>query len=133
YVKTINWAGKDLLALISQILDLSKIEAGRMEIEKRRVPLGELRRYVDRHFRPIAQQKGLAFSIDIDPDVPATLTTDSQRLEQILKNLLSNAFKFTDQGSVHIRVSQVNDTSHFRTQSLRQSKAALAFAVKDTG
>jgi signal transduction histidine kinase/HAMP domain-containing protein/ActR/RegA family two-component response regulator len=133
YVRTINAAGKDLLSLISQILDLSKIEAGKMEIERRRVPLAELRKYVERHFQAIAQQKGLDFSFQIDSEVPPTLTTDSQRLQQVLKNLLSNAFKFTDSGGVKVHVLLDTNVQRFRSAGLRQAPAALGFAVSDTG
>src|SRR5262249_33995733 len=87
WANTIYTSGRDLLALINQILDLSKIEAGRMQIERRRLPLAELREYVERNFQPIAQQKGLEFAVEIAPEVPPTITTDPQRLEQILKNL----------------------------------------------
>jgi HAMP domain-containing protein/signal transduction histidine kinase/ActR/RegA family two-component response regulator len=133
YVRTINAAGKDLLSLISQILDLSKIEAGKMEIERRRVPLAELRKYSERHFKAIAQQKALDFSFQIDPEVPPTLTTDSQRLQQVLKNLLSNAFKFTDSGGVKVHVLLDTNVQRFRSPVLRQSPAAIGFAVSDTG
>jgi signal transduction histidine kinase/HAMP domain-containing protein/CheY-like chemotaxis protein len=133
YVRTIATAGQDLLTLISQILDLSKIEAGKMEIEKRGVQLEELRKYVDRHFHPIAQQKSLDFAIRLAADVPPMITTDLQRLEQILKNLLSNAFKFTNQGRVWLDISAVPTTKRFRNPALRNAERALAFTVSDTG
>jgi len=133
YARTIAGAGNDLLTLISQILDLSKIEAGKMLIEKRPVPVTELISYLERHFRPIAQQKGLDFSTRISPEVPAKITTDSQRLEQILKNLLSNAFKFTDEGRVVLDVTVERATQRFRTPLLRNARTAVAFAVSDTG
>ena len=133
YVKTIAGAGHDLLALISQILDLSKIEAGKMQIDRRPMPLSELRGYVEGQFRPIAQQKGLEFTIRIAHDAPSMLTTDSQRVEQILKNLLSNAFKFTEKGRVSLEVALVRDTRHFNAPGLRDAGAAVAFTVEDTG
>ncbi len=133
YVKTIHSSGRDLLQLINQILDLSKIEAGRMEIERRRMPLGELRAYVERGFRPLAHQKGLGFAVNIAPEVPPTLLTDGQRLEQILKNLLSNAFKFTDTGHVELSITVGTGDRGFRTQALRRAREWFAFAVSDTG
>jgi CheY-like chemotaxis protein/two-component sensor histidine kinase len=126
-------SGRDLLALINQILDLSKIEAGKMEIEKRRVPLGEIRTYAEQHFRPIANQKGLRFATSIAPEAPSTITTDAQRLQQILKNLLSNAFKFTETGSVEMRIYVENDTHRLQGGPLRRHRSALAFAIVDTG
>jgi HAMP domain-containing protein/signal transduction histidine kinase/ActR/RegA family two-component response regulator len=133
YAQTIYSSGHDLLALINQILDLSKIEAGRMEVEWRRVPLTEIRGYLEQHFRALARQKGLAFEVTVAADVPQMLTTDPQRLQQILTNLLSNAFKFTDTGSVGMLVSVEPDTSRFGSRPLASAAAALAFAVSDTG
>jgi HAMP domain-containing protein/signal transduction histidine kinase/ActR/RegA family two-component response regulator len=133
YAKTIAAAGTDLLQLINQILDLSKIEAGRMEIEKRPVSITELRAYVERHFRSIAQQKGVEFSTRSAADVPETVSTDSQRVEQILKNLLANAFKFTEHGKVELSVTVERSTQRFATASLHAAPAAIAFAVSDTG
>ncbi|MFT3764201.1 MAG: HAMP domain-containing protein [Minicystis sp.] len=133
YARTVLSSGRDLLALINQILDLSKIEAGKMEIEKRRVPLGEIRTYAEQHFRPIANQKGLRFTTSIAPEAPSTINTDPQRLQQILKNLLSNAFKFTEAGSVEMRIYVESDTKKLQGSSLRRARAALAFAIVDTG
>jgi HAMP domain-containing protein/signal transduction histidine kinase/ActR/RegA family two-component response regulator len=133
YAKTILSSGRDLLALISQILDLSKIEAGRMEIEKRRVPLDEVRAYAEQHFRSLAAQKHLSFKVEISADAPTTVTTDDQRLQQILTNLLSNAFKFTETGSVEVRISVERDPRVFQGQVLRKAGAAVAFAISDTG
>jgi signal transduction histidine kinase/HAMP domain-containing protein/CheY-like chemotaxis protein len=131
YVKTIYAAGNDLLALISQILDLAKIEAGKMEIDIRRVQLAEVVGYVERTFRQVAHEKGLDFSVRVHPDVPATLTTDAQRLQQVLRNLLANAFKFTEKGRVEMAVEVV---SQRRLASGGMSAASmLAFAVTDTG
>jgi signal transduction histidine kinase/CheY-like chemotaxis protein/HAMP domain-containing protein len=120
FARTIHAAGTDLLQLISDILDLSKIEAGKMEILPDLVGLADVQAYVTRTFDPIAADKGLRFEIDADPALPATILTDEQRLEQILRNLLSNAFKFTDAGGV--------------TLSLRRLPGELvSFAVSDTG
>ena len=133
YIRTVNSAGRDLLSLISQILDLSKIEAGRMEVDKRVVPLAELRKYVDRHFQPLGQQKGIRFTFDIEPEVPPTIVTDSQRLEQILKNLLSNAFKFTREGSVAVRIYLERNRTVMKAPGLQSAPKVIAFAVSDTG
>jgi signal transduction histidine kinase/HAMP domain-containing protein/ActR/RegA family two-component response regulator len=133
YVRTIATAGQDLLTLISQILDLSKIEAGKMQVEKRRLPLAELRKYVERHFLPIAQQKGLEFCIRVGEGVPPAVVTDAQRLEQILKNLLSNAFKFTDEGAVTLEMVLAKNTRRFQNPALRNAPGAIGFVVSDTG
>ena len=132
YARTIFASGKDLLALISQILDLSKIEAGRMEIERSRLPLAELRSYVERSFRPMAEEKGLQFDVAIAANVPPAVTTDPQRLQQILKNLLSNAFKFTQSGHVALEVTLAGVGAVMRDTQLRE-RPLLAFAVSDTG
>jgi HAMP domain-containing protein/signal transduction histidine kinase/ActR/RegA family two-component response regulator len=133
YSRTILSSGRDLLGLINQILDLSKIEAGRMEIERKRVPIGELAAYAEQHFRPLADQKGLGFTIAIAPEAPASITTDPQRIQQILKNLLSNAFKFTETGSVELRVGLEVDTERFSSQTLRRAPRVVSISVVDTG
>ena len=120
YAQTIEAAGNDLLHLINDILDLSKIEAGHMEIHAEQVSLARLGEDLLRVFRPIADQKGLALSLDIAPDLPKMVETDRQRLEQVLKNLLSNACKFTEKGGVTVTMRP-------------QGKSAVAFAVTDTG
>ncbi|CAB3898486.1 response regulator [Achromobacter deleyi] len=120
YAQTIHAAGSDLLALINDILDLSKIEAGQATVDVEEVTIASaLDRLLD-PLRPMAQEKRLALELDIAPDVPATLHTDPQRLGQVLKNLLSNALKFTEQGTVTLKVS-------------RAPRNMLSFAVQDTG
>ena len=120
FARTIHSAGDDLLALINDILDLSKVEAGRMELEMGPVALLEVCEDAGRAFRHIAEQKGLSFRIEIDPALPPSIVSDAQRLGQILKNLLSNAFKFTHDGGV--------------TLSIGSSPArAVCFTVSDTG
>jgi len=133
YAMTINSAGNDLLSLISQILDLSKIEAGKLQIETKKVSLGEVRDFVEGNFRQVAEQKDLDFSVRLAPDAPATITTDSQRLQQILKNLLSNGFKFTDRGRVELKVERAQSGVAFKAGSLKRAKAVVAFSVLDTG
>ncbi|MFN7131703.1 MAG: ATP-binding protein, partial [Myxococcales bacterium] len=133
YARTIHSSGNDLLALINQILDLSKIEAGKMNVERQKLPLAELRQYVERSFRAIAQQKGIGFSIQVAPDAPAAITTDPQRLQQILKNLLSNAFKFTESGNVELSIRPATPNGGFHNPALNRAPAVLAFEVRDTG
>jgi HAMP domain-containing protein/signal transduction histidine kinase/ActR/RegA family two-component response regulator len=133
YAETVQSSGHDLLSLINQILDLSKIEAGSMEIDKRVISVAELRAYAESTFRPVAEQRMLRFEIVVDAGVPATLATDPQRLQQILKNLLSNAFKFTDAGSVELHVSLEHKTKRFQSPSLRAARSVIAFAITDTG
>jgi len=120
YAQTIYAAGNDLLALINDILDLAKIEAGQANVVLEPVNLGTAMQSLIEPLRPLAQQKGLALSCHIAPGVPAYAQTDSLRLGQILKNLLSNAIKFTDRGSVSLQLSQ-------------SQPGTLSFAVQDTG
>ncbi|MDZ7861652.1 response regulator [Acidovorax sp.] len=120
YAQTISSAGNDLLALINDILDLSKIEAGQATIDIETVDIARAMQSLVDPLRPIAEEKGLALAFTMDANVPATMDTDALRLGQVLKNLLSNAVKFTEQGSVALHVSQ-------------QPGDLLAFAVRDTG
>jgi signal transduction histidine kinase/ActR/RegA family two-component response regulator/HAMP domain-containing protein len=133
YARTIDSAGNDLLALISQILDLSKIEAGKLEIETSRVALSDVSNFVHTTFAQVAAQKGLEFSVRVSRDAPATITSDVQRVQQILKNLLSNGFKFTEKGVVELRVDRVQGGMRFRSEALNRARGVLAFAVSDTG
>jgi HAMP domain-containing protein/signal transduction histidine kinase/CheY-like chemotaxis protein len=134
YAKTIYASGGDLLTLINEILDLSKVEAGKMPVEPRDVALSEISDFVDRSFRPLADQKDLAFSTEADTDasLPASIHTDPQRLQQILKNLLANAFKFTGRGSVRLRMHRPKPGTRFANESLRDV-GVIAFSVADTG
>src|SRR5687767_14125184 len=104
YAQTIHGAGSDLLNLIDDVLDLSKIEAGKMEVERREVLLGDVREFVRRSFEPLANEKKLDFEIEVDPDLPKSIHTDQSRLQQVLKNLLSNAFKFTSEGKIALTI-----------------------------
>jgi signal transduction histidine kinase/HAMP domain-containing protein len=132
FAATIYDAGSDLLQLINDILDLSKVEAGKMEVHPAPIALDELLDYVDATFRPTAGQKGLAFSVSVDPGVPALIYSDEQRLQQILRNLLSNAVKFTHGGGVTLQVSRPASGTRF-SGPLRDETSVLAFAVTDTG
>jgi CheY-like chemotaxis protein/CHASE3 domain sensor protein len=120
FAKTIQSSGNDLLNLINDILDLSKIEAGHVEIRPETVSLERVAKDIRQVFQPVAQEKNLAFEIDIAPECPATIDTDVQRLEQVLKNLLSNAFKFTESGKVQLAIRPSGD-------------GQIALSVIDTG
>ena len=132
FARTIHEAGADLLQLINDILDLSKVEAGKMEVHPAAIALDTLLDYVDATFRPTAAQKGLTFEIEVNPDVPTLIYSDEQRLQQILRNLLSNAVKFTAAGGVTLRVAQADPAIRF-AGPLRDEASVLAFAVTDTG
>jgi HAMP domain-containing protein/signal transduction histidine kinase/CheY-like chemotaxis protein len=133
YAKTIYASGGDLLSLINEILDLSKVEAGKMQIEPRDIALIDLKEFVERNFRPVAEQKNLDFSVELAGPLPSHVRTDPQRLQQVLKNLLANAFKFTDQGSVQLRVRTVHDRRGLDHEALHRADQVIAFSVIDTG
>ena len=120
YARTIQASGNDLLNLINDILDLSKIEAGHVEVRADTLPIARLVKDLQRTFDPIAAERGLSFKLAIDEDAPASIVSDRQRLEQILKNLLANAFKFTEAGSVTLGIA-------------RAGADRLALTVTDTG
>jgi HAMP domain-containing protein/CheY-like chemotaxis protein/GAF domain-containing protein len=133
FADTIYSAGSDLLDLINDILDLSKVEAGRMDVNIGDVKLSDLRDFVERSFRPVSLDKGLDFEIEVHgANVPPAIETDEQRLQQVLKNLLSNAFKFTETGSVKLRVG-LAEGRQFASGALSRAEAVLELAVKDTG
>ena len=134
FSRTIHTAGSDLLELINDILDLSKVEAGKMDIQITDVALGDVRDFVERTFRPVCEEKGLELATEIHgANVPPTIVTDEQRLQQVLKNLLSNAFKFTETGTVTLRVSLAAEGTRFQTDALQRMDTVLAFSVEDTG
>src|SRR6185437_14307129 len=133
FARTIHTAGADLLELISDILDLSKVEAGRMDVTPADLAPAEIGDYVLRNFQPFASEKGLGFQVEIGDDLPATIWTDEQRLQQILKNLLSNAFKFTEEGTVKLAVSRAAEGGRYDAAPLRAAKTVLRFDVVDTG
>src|SRR5881628_1602593 len=108
FAQTIHASGGDLLSLINEILDLSKVEAGKMQVEPRDVPVEEVLDFVRRSFQPMADQKGLQFAAEAAQGAPVHIRTDPQRLQQVLKNLLANAFKFTEQGKVALTVRPVD-------------------------
>src|SRR5215510_10124520 len=133
YAKNIHSAGTDLLTLINDILDLSKIESGTVTVEPEEVTFVSLRDSVERTFHHVAESKSLVFRVDIDTALPPTFTTDVKRLQQILKNLLSNAFKFTAQGHVAMNVRSVAQGWSLDHPVLRFAQNAAAIAVTDTG
>ncbi|MFF4561782.1 HAMP domain-containing protein [Streptomyces sp. NPDC001435] len=141
FAETIHGAGSDLLQLINDILDLSKVEAGKMDVSPTRIALVQLVDYVEATFRPLTAEKGLDLSVRVSPELPATLHTDEQRLLQVLRNLLSNAVKFTDSGSVElvIRPAGAGVPMAIREQLLEAGSVnapdaeLIAFSVTDTG
>ena len=133
FARTIHTAGTDLMGLINDILDLSKIESGTVTIEIDEVLFADLREFVDRTFRHVAEGKGLLFEIEIAADLPFILATDSKRLRQVIKNLLSNAFKFTERGSVSLRISRAESGWSDDHPTLSVANSVIAISVEDTG
>jgi signal transduction histidine kinase/HAMP domain-containing protein/CheY-like chemotaxis protein len=133
FADTIYGAGKDLLGLINDILDLSKVEAGRLDITPAQVAVAEIRESIELAFRPLAEQKGLSLEASIGAECPPSFETDPQRLQQILNNLLSNAVKFTTEGGVTIRIDRAPDGLAYSIPQLQQAGTVLAFTVSDTG
>lgn len=133
YVKTIFSSGNELLTLINDILDLSKIEAGKVTLHPEVIKLADIMDYVRQFFLPVATQKNLEFIVQMSEDLPDTTCMDEHRLLQILKNLLSNAFKFTDRGKVSLRVSSAETHEIKNKCTFKDAKWVLAFSVSDTG
>ncbi|WP_345460039.1 HAMP domain-containing protein [Actinoallomurus oryzae] len=127
FATSIHRSGSDLLQLINDILDLSKVEAGRLDIRPKKLPLATLLDYVNATSRPIALDRGLEFAVHVAEDAPGELFSDEQRLQQILRNLLSNAIKFTPRGRVTLRVECA------ATDAAREAGDVIAFTVEDTG
>ena len=133
YANTILSSGTDLLNLINDVLDLSKVEAGKMEVNETEVSVTDIRDQVDKAFRPVADQKQLGFAVEVQPGTVPVIVTDGQRLHQVLKNLLSNAFKFTHQGHVTLTIRSAERGRRFANSSLDNASSVIAFAVSDTG
>jgi len=133
FAQTIHSSGSDLLDLINDILDLSKIESGTMAIDISPVPFVEIRKFVESTFRQVADVRGLAFDVELDESLPPVMQTDSKRLQQVLKNLLSNAFKFTERGKVTLRASVATSGWNPEQDILNAASAVVAFTVSDTG
>ncbi len=133
FARSIHHAGSDLLALINDILDLSKIESGTVTLDVGETFFGSLRDHMDRTFAQLAQDKRLDFQVELDPELPRSMYTDDKRLQQIIKNLLSNAFKFTENGHVRLKVAPVTSGWSPSHDQLSRASQVLAFTVEDTG
>jgi CheY-like chemotaxis protein len=133
FARTIHSSGNDLLTLINDILDLSKIESGTVVVDIADVPFRDLHDYVDRTFRHVAEQKKLEFEVSVAPAVPRVISTDAKRLQQILKNLLSNAFKFTERGGVSLEIATASDGWNRDSDTLNRARHVVALTVRDTG
>jgi HAMP domain-containing protein/CheY-like chemotaxis protein/signal transduction histidine kinase len=133
FAKTIHGSGSDLLTLINDILDLSKIESGTVTLDVSEYRFQNLRNYVDRTFRHMAEAKHLGFAVELADTLPTAMMTDTTRLQQVLKNLLSNAFKFTNHGQVSLTIGLVTSGFSSDHPNLLHADAVLAFAVSDTG
>jgi len=134
YARTIHQSGADLLSLINEILDLAKIESGTMSVDVVQVAMTDLTDYVERSFRHVAEDKQLSFEILVARSVPSGIETDEMRLRQLLRNLLSNALKFTDKGWVRLTIS-VPERAEWSVdnESLNTASTVIAFAVSDSG
>jgi HAMP domain-containing protein/signal transduction histidine kinase/CheY-like chemotaxis protein len=134
YAKTIHSCGDDLIQLINDILDLSKIESGFISANISPVRFGEIASFVETTFKPISEARHLRFTIETDSRLPQTMETDLQRLNQILKNLLSNSFKFTEKGDVKLRIYEADrNWKQGNSLVLDSAKKVVAFAISDTG
>jgi CheY-like chemotaxis protein/HAMP domain-containing protein len=133
YASVIHSSGMELLGLLNSILELAKVESGTVTPELADVSIGELRAVLLREFEHVAAGKALAYSIDVAADSPESIVTDSQRLRQILKNLLANAFKFTEHGNVHVQIGLAQGGWSREVASLANAPAVVALAVSDTG
>ncbi|MES1220043.1 MAG: response regulator, partial [Bacteroidota bacterium] len=133
YAKTIHSCGDDLIQLINDILDLSKIESGFITVNISPVRFTEIAAFVETTFKPISEARHLRFTIDTDSNLPDVMETDLQRLNQILKNLLSNSFKFTEKGDVKLKIYEANKNWKPGNSSLDNAKKVVAFAISDTG
>ncbi|MFD0077548.1 HAMP domain-containing protein [Streptomyces sp. NPDC127166] len=131
YAEVIHSAGSDLLQLINDILDLSKVEAGKMDIRHEPFPLSQLMEYLEATFGPVADERHLDFTVTLADDVPETLVNDEARIRQVLRNLLSNALKFTDEGGVSLTVGYASPAE--TPPTLAGAGHVLAFRVTDTG
>ncbi|MDB6069942.1 MAG: barA 4 [Verrucomicrobiales bacterium] len=133
FARNVHSSGSDLLHLINDILDLSKIESGTVSVEAEEISFLGLRDSIDRNFRPVAESKNLPFLVDFSTSLPRAMTTDPKRLQQVLKNLLSNAVKFTAHGHVELRVSFAEEGWSPDHPVLGKASQVIAFEVEDTG
>ncbi|HVU95570.1 MAG TPA: HAMP domain-containing protein [Puia sp.] len=133
YAKTIHSCGDDLIQLINDILDLSKIESGFITANVSPVRFTEIASFVETTFKPISEARHVRFTIETDPRLPQSMETDLQRLNQILKNLLSNSFKFTEKGEVKLKIYEASRNWKSGTPSLDEARQVVGFAISDTG
>jgi signal transduction histidine kinase/CheY-like chemotaxis protein/HAMP domain-containing protein len=133
YASVISASGKDLMGLLNSILDLAKAESGTISAETADLSLSDLSVSLLREFEPVAQNKGVDYSVVVAPGAPATIVTDPQRLRQILKNLLANAFKFTERGMVRVQIGLTTSGWSLDSDSLATASSVVAFSVSDTG
>lgn len=133
YASTIHQSGNDLLHLITDILDLSKIESGKIDLITKPLGLHYICEFAEQQFFPVARQKGITFTTVLDPDLPAALVTDEQRVMQIIKNLLSNAFKFTERGEVKLHIHRALHNLPTEGENSFTTQDGIAFSVHDTG
>jgi len=133
FAKTIHSSGNDLLWLINDILDLSKIESGTVVVDVSELRLDDLRSYVERTFQHVAESKNVEFIIRMGPNLPRSIFTDAKRLQQVIKNLLSNAFKFTHRGHVALNMDIATGGWSADNEELNKAQKVLAFSVSDTG
>ncbi len=132
FAKTVNTSGNDLLELINDILDLSKVESGKLQLNIEKVDLQEVVDNIERIFSPVASKKDLDLKIQVDKNLPKFIYSDPQRVMQIIKNLMSNALKFTEKGYVKLHIFKPKDASSLSTKELR-TKGAIGISVIDTG
>jgi signal transduction histidine kinase/CheY-like chemotaxis protein/HAMP domain-containing protein len=133
YASVIRTSGNDLLRLLDDILDLAKVESGTVTLRISELPLRELQAAIERDFGHVAAHQGLSFAVELAAGVPPSISTDADRLRQVLKNFLSNAFKFTEQGHVSMRMSLAEDGWSRANDKLRRADSVIAFAVSDSG
>ena len=133
YARTIHASGGDLLLLINDILDLAKVESGTLSLDMIDLPFSEIRERLERLFRHVAEGRGLQFTFEFDPKLGNNIHTDAKRLEQVLRNLLANAFKFTQKGQVKLKVAPATDGWSQDHPVLSKAKEVIAFSVVDTG
>jgi CheY-like chemotaxis protein len=133
FAQTIHSSGNDLLALINDILDLSKVESGTVAVDVSQVSMRDLQDYVERTFRHVAESKRLEFEISFASELPDSIHTDAKRLQQVIKNLLSNAFKFTERGKVSLEIGVARSGWGPDMDALWRAGSAIAIAVRDTG
>ena len=133
FARIIRSSGQDLLSLINDILDLSKIESGTVVLDLEQEKLVDIYDFVERTFRHVADSKKLQFKVDLAADLPPVITTDAKRLQQVLKNLLSNAFKFTEKGSVQLRIAPAAGGWSSDNEHLNTAGSVISFEVRDTG